>query len=195
VRDGIFFEMPVFLYKGVGVGTHHHPTDLRLSGIAPANPGGVHSPPNVEKHIAHGSKTTPYVSLTKSYGVARDYAMNGGFHAPTLAVPAYVYEFLVPDNVSTIDPVAYIASHYTNPLVSPSYHHDGDQQFLGFVAYPTSYPTSPGPAPRPPGAAPATSTPMLHIQLEAIVFALRDAEVLVNGNIPTSWFNHRYDIY
>ena len=188
--------MPTLLYKGVGVGTHHHATNLRLSGIVARTPGALDEI-TVQQHVARGTTTSPCISLTKSYGVAYDYAMNSGFAAPTLTNPAHVYELKIPDEpgFQFIDPVDYIASRHANPLVS-TYHHDGDQSFLGIVAYPALSGGVPGTSPRPPGMTGATARPPnLSIQLETIVFAIRDAEVLAYGNIPASWIINRYDVY
>lgn len=189
--------MTTLFYKGIGVGTHHHSIDLRTTGIMPRTTSAL----NVvvaEQHIARGTTTSPCISLTKSFGVARDYAMNASLTRPTAAVPGYVYEVLVPEQpgVNIIDPVAYIASHNTNPLVSPSYHHDGDQNFLGIVAYPMASGGGVAVAPRAPGmAGGAPRPPHLTIQLEALVFAMRDAEILVHGNIPPAWITNRYNIF
>lgn len=188
--------MPTLLYKGVGVGTHHHPTDLRTTGITARTPGTLDEIV-VQQHVARGTTTSPCISLTKSYGVAFDYAMNSGFAAPTSATPAHVYELKIPDKpgFQFIDPVGYIASRHANPLVS-TYHHDGDQGFLGIVAYPALSGGALGTAPRPPGMTGAgPRPPILSIQLETIVFAIRDAEVLAYGNIPGAWIINRYDVY
>src|SRR4051812_25593020 len=93
--------MVTTFYKGVGVGTHHHSMDWRLSGVPPRSPGSPANGASAERHIAFGTTISPYVSLTKSYGVARDYAVNGSISRPTLARPAHVYEFQIPD-VSSI---------------------------------------------------------------------------------------------
>jgi hypothetical protein len=189
--------MPTLFYKGVGVGTHHHPTDLRTTGIMPRT-AAVLNEVVVQQHVARGTTTSPCVSLTKSYGVAQDYAINSGFAAPTRARPAHVYEVEIPDDagIPLIDPVDYIASRHANPLVSPSYHHDGDQGFLGIVAYPLRSGGTFGTAPRPPGMGGAgTRPPILSIQLETIVFAIRDAEVLAYGSLPSAWITNRYDVY
>ena len=195
MRGWDIFEMVTLLYKGVGVGTYHHPYDLRARGITPRNPAASFNIIAVLQHVARGTTTSPCISLTKSFGVAKDYAVNSGFAAPTPTTPAYVYEIQVPNEalLPIIDPVAFIASNHSNPLISPSYHHDGDQGFLGNVAYPSLHPGG-AIAPRPPGMGGATSAPILSIELETIVYALRDAEILVSGNIPSSWITYRYDI-
>jgi hypothetical protein len=84
-------------YKGVGVGTHHHGADLRLTGLSPRNPGSPYNPTSVMHHIARGTTTSPLISLTKSYGVAEDYARNASRTPPTAANPARVYEVEISD--------------------------------------------------------------------------------------------------
>jgi len=152
----------------------------------------------VMQHISGGTTYSPCVSLTKSFGVARDYAMNAGFNAPSPTVPAYVYEIHIPEKspgVKIIDPVDYIASRNANPLALPrTYHHDGDQQFLGFVAYSLSAGGAHPAAPVPPGL--VGGRPVhLSDQTQTIVFAMRDAEVLVHGSVPHNWIVQRYDIF
>jgi hypothetical protein len=95
-----------------------------------------------------------------------------------------------------IDPMVFIASKHQNPLVSLSYHHDGDQDFLGFVAYPKAHVGTVPHSPRPPGMTGSGTYPVhKSIQLEAMIFAIRDAEVLVQNSIPSSWFTTvRHDI-
>jgi hypothetical protein len=189
--------MPTLFYKGVGVGTFLHPSDLRTSGIM-ARTAGTLNNVTVTQHIARGTVTSPCISLTRSYGVAQDYAINASKSKPTSAVPGYVYEVQIPDppGIQIIDPVDFIASGVKNPLVSPSYHHDGDQSFLGLFAYPLASGGSFGVAPRPPGmGGGGTRPPTLCIELEAIVFAIRDAEILSYGNIPAAWITNRHNVF
>jgi len=189
--------MPTLFYKGVGVGTHHHPTDLRATGIMPRAAGTLDEIA-VQQHIALGTTFSPCISLTKSFGVAQDYAKNAGLAAPTPVRPAYVYQVVIPDNpgIPIIDPVDFIASRHANPLVSPSYHHDGDQDFLAFVAYAGAFVGVVPHSPRPPGMmGPGTHPVHRSIQLETIVFAIRDPEVLAHGSIPNTWITVRHDIH
>ena len=184
-------------WKGVGVGTFLHGADLRITGIAPARPGASHSGTSVMQHVAWGSTRSPLISLTKSWDVAKDYARNSGYSPPTAANPAYVYEVVVPDplppGVELIDPVCFVATLNTNPLTS-SYHHDGNQAFLLCIVDPLKNPTPAnisfppllrGGTPRPPNRT---------IELETMVRSLRDAEVLVLGNVPQAWVQDRHEI-
>jgi hypothetical protein len=185
-------------YRAIGVGTFHHGTDLRTTGIAPRRPGGQYNPSSVMQHIARGATNSPCISLTKSYGVAEDYALNGSRAIPTISNPAYVYEIDIPDPpplpLLVIDPIHFIASHQ-NPLASPSYHHDGNQNFLLGVVNPTAANPSASSVVFPPGLGGATRPPNLTVELEAMVYALRDAEVLLVGNLPQACVINRYDVY
>lgn len=187
-------------YKGVGVGTHLHTRDLRITGLAPHNPGGSSTVHAVVQHIARGTVTSPCISLTKSYGVALAYARNASRSRPTSARPAHVYEIEIvdplPPGMLVIDPVNQIASSVSNPLASPSYHHDGSQSFLAgvvdpkamahYLQTPISFPPGRGGIPRPAN---------LSIELEAMVYAMRDAEILIIGNLPRGCVINRFDIF
>jgi hypothetical protein len=119
---------------------------------------------------------------------------------PTSATPAYVYEIDIPDppptGVTVIDPVVAMAAHHNNPLASPSYHHDGDMNFLLGVVDPAgmlAHLSTPIRAPK--GSAPTPRPANLSIALETFVRALRDAEVLVLGAIPNTHVINRHDVF
>jgi hypothetical protein len=183
--------MPIF-YRGAGVGTHWHTNDPRGSGFIPQSPGTVGSISQMMNHIARGSTNSPFVSLTRSYGVAQDYARLGGRIKPTASNPAYVWEVEItdplPPGIQLFDPVKDVAATISSPLSSPSYHHDGSQQFLLGVVHPKGkmrrFLKQPYPQPPPGGGTPRS--PNLTIELETLVRALRDAEILVLGTVPAS---------
>src|SRR5438034_8630637 len=122
------------LYKGVGVGTFLHGIDLRATGLRPRMPNLPGNIDSIMRHIARGTTASPYISLTRSYGVAEGYALDAGRAFPIAAVPAYVYEIDIPSpppsGMVVIDPVAVVAANHTNPLIPISYHHDGTADFL-----------------------------------------------------------------
>jgi hypothetical protein len=185
-------------YRGVGIGSYHHGIDLRTTGISPRNPGGHYGPTDVMHHIARGTTTSPCISLTKSYGVAEDYARNASRAPPTATNPAYVYEIDIPDpappGILVVDPIFIVASQNQNPLGSLSYHHDGNQDFLLGVVNRAAAP--PAAARFPPGMGGGLPrTPNLTLPLETMVYVLRDAEVLVVGNLPQRCVLNRYEIY
>lgn len=189
--------MPRF-YKGVGVGTFLHRFDLRTRGIAPQNPGSVFNVHTVSHHIARATTTTPCISLTRSFGVGRSYAL-GGRVRPTSRRPAHVYEIDIPDpppsGMQVIDPIQVMMAANGNPL-SSVYQHDGPPDFLLGVVSPSLMKAHlAAPTPQPPGSGGTPRPPNLSIELEAMVRALRDAEVIVVGNLPASCVINRFDIF
>ena len=122
-------------YKGAGVGTHWHINNSREVGFEARSPT---TRPTIEALIAHVAESTansPYISLTRSYAVAWNYAMRGGTDIPTLDKPGYVYEIEIdvplPSGLKLLDPVKEIALGLPNPVDVyseggyPSYQHNG----------------------------------------------------------------------
>ena len=180
--------MPHF-YKGVGVGTFLHSQDLRLTGITPRLPTAPFNLAAVMGHVARGTTISPCISITRSFSIAKAYAIEGSKPQPTASMPAHVYTIdlpahpnpLAPGIMSVEDPVQFVAANVMNLLVSPSYQHDGDKKFLLGVVDPKGHRQHlrrlavfavPGPIPK---------TPALSIELETMVFALRDAEAWLLG--------------
>ena len=191
--------MPRF-YKGVGVGTFLHGTDLRVSGISPRSPGASYTVNVAMQHIVRATTNSPCISLSRSYGVAEMYARDASRAFPTAANPAYVYEVDIPDppppGVTVLDPVIEVAAQNANPLISISYHHDGDMNFLLGVANPIGMGAHlTAPAKQPGGSGGTRRAPNLTIELETFVRALRDAEVLVLGPVPAARVINRHDVY
>jgi hypothetical protein len=176
------------LYKGVGIGTYLHNFDLRAIGLSPHMPTLPLNIDAVMRHIARGTTASPYISLTRSYGVAEGYALDVGRAFPTAATPAYVYEIDIPNphppGMTVIDPVVEVSANHNNPLIPISYHHDGTPDFLLGVVDPNGMAAHlNAPIRTPKGSTPTPRAANLTIQLETIVRALRDAEVLVAGVI------------
>jgi len=191
--------MPRF-YKGVGLGTYLHGVDLRISGLAARNPGSLYNMDTVMHHVARGTITSRCISLTRSYGVAEDYALNGRTLSPTAANPAFVYEIDIPDppptGMTVVDPVAVVAAGHSNALVPLSYQHDGDMEFLLGVVDPTklvAHLSTPIRTPR--GTTPTPRPANLSLPLETFVRALRDSEILVLDAIPSRHVVFRHDAY
>jgi hypothetical protein len=124
-------KMPIY-YRGAGVGTYWHMNDARISGFTPHYPGAGRGINRVRHHIARGTTASPYVSLTRSYGVAWGYAL-AGRNLPTIDNPAYVYEVEIDENdglgTRLLDPVQAIAVGLGSPYETRTYHHDGDSSF------------------------------------------------------------------
>jgi hypothetical protein len=185
-------------YKGVGVGTHLHLNDPRLGGMSPRSPSLQYNAGVAMRHIARATTTSPCVSLTRS-GVAEMYAREASLTFPTAAAPAYVYEVDIPDPVPSgltlIDPVQAIAATLPTPVTSLSYFHDGDKDFILGVASPTLMATHlNAPIRQPPGSGGTPRPAILTLELEALVRALRDAEVLVLGTVPSALVGARHSI-
>jgi hypothetical protein len=184
-------------YKGVGVGTYLHVNDPRIHGMPSRASGMAHNIGAAMRHVARGTTVSPYVSLTRSYGVAEMYAREAGLASPTAAVPAYVFEVDIPDpapaGLILVDPVKVVAAALPPPETSLSYFHDGDKDFILGVVSPHLMATHlHAPIRVPPGSGGAPRSANLTVELEALVCALRDAEILVLGAVPSSLMGGRY---
>jgi hypothetical protein len=183
-------------YKGAGPGTYWWLTDPRTAGGFVCPPGRPASAEAVVSHITVSSHPSPYLSFTAPFAVAAEYAQIGPRGPATSTMPGYVYEIDTSIiSLPLVDPVAEISSAHSVTGVGhlPTHHDGGSELILGIAA-----PSIHGPAlaahPRRPGtslARPATVTP----ELNALVFALRDAEVLVHGALPPACVVHRHDVW
>ncbi len=187
--------MPLF-YKGARSGTHLHVNDPRTYGIQARDTSILPHVDILMRHIA-GNTHSPYISVTRSYAVAEMYARDA---ARTMAaVTNYVFEIdipaTLPPGVAVQDPILEIANsnYLQDTLADPSYHHQGDRNFINAIVNPIAfshyltklYSRPPGVGSRPTAAS---------NQLEAIVRAARDAELLVVGAIPRGWVIARHDV-
>ena len=152
-------------------------------------------------HIARSTVSSPFISLTCSYRVAWHYAMSSSTRPPTSSEPAYVHEIEIqaplPCGLKLLDPVKEVAQRLVLPTeLGPPYQHDGLPGFLMGIVDPGNMghfleqraiqpPTSEG-TPR---------TPNLTIELETLVRALRDSEILVHGIIPATCVKNSFDVY
>lgn len=176
-------------YKGVARDTPWHNNDWSQTGLTPQSPGTQASIDKLMKHITGTTGRTPYISLTRSYGVAWTYAV---IRNPTAANPGYIYEIEITDPVPAglrlLDPVKELAQHLPGPLDSVTYHHDSLPLFLLGLVDPIHHGRYLGSAfhKQPPPATGTLRTPYPSLQLETLVRALRDAEILAAGNIPSN---------
>ncbi len=185
------------LFRGAGPGNYWHTQDARVTGFSPHFAGATPSVTGIMNHIARGSSNSPYISFTKSFGVARTYGVVGPGGFATLSVPGFVYEIEVADDslCRPLDPVVKIAERLGDPWVS-SYHHDGEMTFIlgvadpismaGYLRQTCSFPPGTAATPRPAN---------LSKELETLVRALRDSEILIHGNVPASLVRNRYNVY
>ncbi len=191
--------MAIF-YRGSGVGTYWHLHDARLSGFTAHLPGAHRALAALINHVKNGTTSSPFISMTRSYSVAWSYAIFSGRAVPTAAAPAYVYEIDIADpppvGLAILDPLSEIAAAVPSPLHSASYQHDGLPDFLMGVLDPATmghHLTTPIKHPPPGGATPRAAN--LTPELETLVRALRDAEILAVGTIPASCVVHRYPVF
>ena len=96
-----------------------------------------------------------------------------------------------------LDPVKEVAQALPSPPSSgPPYQHDGLPDFLLGVVNPgrmghflIQY------AMQPPASEGTPRSPNLTIELETLVRALRDAEILAHGSIPVTCVKNRFEAY
>ena len=190
-------DMPLF-FRGAGVGTHWHPAnnDARLLGFTPQFPGMMRTHNRLMQHIALTTTSSPYISLTRSWGVAMSYALNGRAQA-TQANPAYIYEIELDEPLPTglvlLDPVREVANNVPPPTGMP-YQHNGSPDFLLGIVDPIGQQQFLGQiSPQPVGAVPHPAN--MSLELITIVRALRDAEILAVGSIPSNCVTNCVPIY
>ncbi|HEX4630368.1 MAG TPA: hypothetical protein VH188_05335 [Chthoniobacterales bacterium] len=185
-------------YRGAGVGSYWHRRDARITGFVAHEPGANRNLPNLIGHVRDGTTKSPYISLTRSYSVAWNYAV--GWGTPTAADPAFVYAIEInnppPAGLQILDPLLELLQKFNCPIDGATYHHDGNPDFLIGVIDRTNYQACldrPIQSPPPGGATarPANLCP----ELETIVRALRDAELLAVGIIPRECVVTRYEVF
>ena len=185
-------------YRGAGLGTFWHDHNPCLQGFTAHMPGADASPNRLMDHITNLTTKSPFISLTRSYGVAEGYAWLGKAK-PTKQKPAFVWEVELneplPHGVHLIDPVQLIATHLPAPAGHLSYHHDGSGHVLLGLVDPGQQDLLFAPVPRPRGSGGARKPPNLSLELQTLVRALRDAEVLAIGAVPASCVRGPYEVY
>jgi hypothetical protein len=188
--------MTIF-YRGAGVGTYWHTKDPRLSGLIPTTLGIPNTPDRVIQHVFNGLTHSPYVSLSLSYPVALNYALEMGTIWPTVHDPAYVWEVEInaSHGVALVDPVKEIAAGAPNPLDPNPYQHNGDQNVLLGVMWHVLAPILHLPVAMPPTAVTGAHTINISPHLRALIHALRDAEILAVGTVPAACIVMRHDVY
>ena len=192
--------MPIF-YRGASINSYWYINNPIERGFIARSPGTQPTMNRLMHHIARGTVTSPFISLTRSYAVAWHYAVFGKEEIPSPSNPAYVYEIEIneplPVGLKLLDPVKEVAQMLPMPTSpGPPYQHDGLPDFLIGVVNPRNMqrflaphsmqlPSSEG-TPRPPN---------LTLELETLVRALRDAEILAQGIIPSACVQNRFDVY
>ena len=165
------------LFKGAGPGTYWCAQHQQNSGL----PQGLSSPRalqaisvhDVVVHITAYSANSPLTSVTASYAVALAYSRVGITGAVSPTNPGFIFEIdlgQAPPNqpVRWFDPVSFV------PSQGIVHHHQGDQRLLaGLANRRRSFP----PVPQPGGG---TQVPVFTREFQAVVYAARDAELLLD---------------
>lgn len=192
--------MPIF-YRGAGINTYWYLNDPVVRGFSARDPGGTVTTTRLMLHIARSTVNSPFISITRSYGVAWRYAMLSSEREPTPSDPAYVDEIEIqeplPHGLQLLDPVKEVAQILPVPTsLGPPYQHDGLPDFLLGVVNPREM----GHfleqhSPQPPSSEGTPRPPTLTIELETLIRALRDAEILASGSIPAICVKNRFEVY
>jgi hypothetical protein len=171
------------LYKGAGPGTHWHSNDARLSGFTSAA-SSVANRNAVVRHIVAYSHPSPLVSLTSSFAVAREYALSGPAGLATKGAPGFVYEIdlSVVSESSLLDPLFMVVKGG-----ALSHMHSGAQSLILAVAQ--NLPFAPCHH-----AGGKSLPPAVPQELRALVYALRDAEVLAPV-VPSACVVNRHNVH
>ena len=164
-----------------------------------------HAPRNVNaiiRHVVNYSWPSPYSSFSASFAAAAAYALVGPSGKATPDRPGWVYEIDVALALELgaqfADPAREILAQ--NPAIGgpgtiPTFHDGGQDLILG-VADPAhrkvlvTPPRQPGPARHVRAGGP----PVVHNELRAVIFALRDAEVLAITHVPAACITARYPV-
>jgi hypothetical protein len=172
--------LPLF-YKGAGPGTHWHVHDARMSGFTAAA-SALPNRNSTIRHITAYSHPSPLISLSASFAVARQYALTGPAGVASPAAPGYVYEvdFTVAKQ-RILDPLLEIVRP------SLSHLHSGDQGLILALAQGLAV----APCVHAGGSLLAPSIPP---ELRALVYALRDGEVLAHV-IPSACITNRHAVH
>ena len=189
------------VYRGAGIDSYWHINDPTEIGFTARAPEVEPTTDRLMQHISRGTSNSPFISLTLSYAVARDYAILSSLEIPTPSKPAYVYEIELqdplPSGLTMLDPVKEVAKGLPSPpTIGPAYQHDGSQEFLLGVVNPRNMGQFLGQhSPQPPLSEGTPRPPNLTLELETLVRALRDAEILAYGTIPGTCVVNCFDVY
>lgn len=175
------------LFKGAGPGTHWHMNDARSLGFTSAA-HRPHTKNAIISHITAYSFPSPYVSLTTSFAVARQYALAGPGGVASRKVPGYVYEVDLsahPMAPEIFNPIAEISR------ASLAHAHDGEQNLILGVASSEHGGILRAKVLHSGGL---KTLPNISAEMRALAKALRDAEVLVN-TVPAVCVVMRHDVF
>jgi hypothetical protein len=178
------------LFKGASAGSHWYVHDPRTNNGFVSSPG-TKDVAAIVNHITNYSHPSPYLSFTASPAIARGYALPIGGSVGRI-YEIYEIETAKLSPVELYDPLFEITTAYgklakfKGPLWTT--HHEGDAGLLSAVAEGRT-PRAPVPHRRH-----AQRPPQVGAHLQAVVFALRDAEVLLAGNLPSTCIVDAWDV-
>ena len=171
-------------YKGAAIGTHWHTHDSRRVGFTARFPSTHLETEIFIDHIVANIPNSPYISLTRSYAVAWHYAVFNGKQEPGPGKPTYIYEIEIDDSLphglNLLDPVKEVVHILPQPL-------------RGIVNLEYMADILDNPVSQLPNSS-SRFSPDVERQLIALVFAERDAEVLVHGYIPPFCVKQRFEV-
>ena len=192
--------MPIF-YRGAGINTYWYLNDPIVHGFTARAPEMTSTTTRLMLHIARSTVNSPFISITRSYAVAWHYAMSSSMRTPTPSNPAYVHEIEIqeplPSGLQLLDPVKEVVQALPSPeSLTPPYQHDGLPDFLLGVVNPREMGQFLGQhSLQPPSSEGTPRPPNLTIELETLVRALRDAEILAHGFIPAACVKNSFEVY
>lgn len=132
------------------------------------------------------------MSFSVSFAVACDYALSGG------VVYGVELGAVLDNRCDVIDPAMEIIRSNPGFKKNTGYawptHHDGHQDLVPAMARVRPQWRTLRRTPSRPGFSKTGRPPTVHERLQALVFAVRDAEVLVVGNVPGHRIVERHDV-
>lgn len=179
------------LFKGAGPGTHWHANNAQATGFT--LPGAITPTVNVVvNHITAFSAPSAYCSFSLSFAIARGYAIFGPGGVATKAAPGLVYQIdlsALSALPALVDPVLTISRGLNGQY---AHGHNG-----GFLALSEIAQTALGPGGYTPTQHVGGGTCPLIVtsELQALVRAIRDAEILVQGNVPAGAIIKVHQVY
>jgi hypothetical protein len=187
--------MSIF-YRGAAVGTYYHERDARLEGFVAHMAVSDTTREQLIGHVALGTTNSPFVSLTRSFGVAKGYALlNRKPYSTPKRGFVYVLELDKRSKIELIDPIKAVSRWLGSPYDDPSYHHDGRQDFILGVADPIRNRVEKDRRiDQPPPGQGTPRTAHLHKHFETLVRSLRDSEILAVRAIPRKYVVDRLEV-
>lgn len=183
-------------YKGAGPGTHWWMNDPRA---APTGSGSGFTcaawPMTIDaivRHITAYSHPSPFLSFSQSFAVAREYALVGPAGKASASAPGYVYEVEL-----DLDDPAFVHYHPVKEIGGQSHQlrhlHDGGSDLILAIAAPSQFRSVLMSVP-PRVSHTNQYPPVITQELRALIFSLRDAELLTHA-VSAVCIRNRHSVY